>query len=101
MQAEEGNGCFEWFGEVGRLTGSLGRSSAKAQRTEVRSQALERTDGQRLEQSEPREQRRRCTKSEVPRALMFRGGLWAVFSLWAFTVSWELLTDFEQRRDEI
>lgn len=101
MQAEEGNGCFEWFGEVGRSTGSLGRSSAKAQRTEVRSQALERTDGQRLQQSEPGEQRRRCTKSEVPRALMFRGGLWAVLSLWAFTVGWELLMDFEQRRDEV
>ena len=35
------------------------------------------------------------------RALIFLGGPWAVFSLWAFTVSWQLLMDFEQRRDEI
>lgn len=26
------------------------------------------------------------------------GRPWAIFSLWAFTVSWELLMDFEQRR---
>lgn len=65
------------------MIGSLGRSSANAQRREVGSQALERTDGQKLEQSEPRDQRRRCMKSGMPRALMFRGGPWAIFSLWA------------------
>ena len=36
------------------LIGSLGRSSAKAQRTEVRSQALERTDGDKLNYGEVR-----------------------------------------------
>lgn len=103
MQAEEGNGCFGCFGAVGRsIDWELGKIKCKGpEEGGSESGPGKNRWTKKLEQSEPRDQRRRCMQSGMPRALMFPGGPWAVFSLWAFTVSWELLMDFEQRKDEI
>ena len=102
MQAEGGNGCFGCFGEVGRSTDwELGKIKCKGPEGGVSESGPGKNRW-----TEARAEYAKGTEKEMhevrdARALIFLGGPWAVFSLWAFTVSWQLLMDFEQRRDEI